>query len=72
MNTKNEIILKGLPISDGISIGKPYLFLKDENPVPDFDISKEDIQSEIKRYREAINEFSRIINESDESCGRRK
>lgn len=54
MKTKNELILKGLPISEGITIGKPYLFLKDENPIPDFDISKEDVQSEIIRYREAI------------------
>lgn len=67
MTTKNEIILKGLPISGGISIGNPYFFLKDENPIPDFDISQDDVQSEIERYREAINQSEEDLKKLQKS-----
>jgi phosphoenolpyruvate-protein phosphotransferase (PTS system enzyme I) len=51
-----EIILKGASVSEGIAIGVPvFLTLaEDDNNIPEFPISKSDIEGEISRYRKAL------------------
>jgi len=50
-----EIILKGAPISKGVSIGKLY-FMEDfpDDIIPEFPIQSADVENEIARYRRAV------------------
>ncbi|MCB1067378.1 MAG: phosphoenolpyruvate--protein phosphotransferase [Simkania sp.] len=50
-----EIILKGAPISKGVSIGKLY-FMEDfpDDIIPEFPIQSGDVENEIARYRKAV------------------
>ncbi|WP_420421199.1 phosphoenolpyruvate--protein phosphotransferase [Simkania sp.] len=50
-----EIILKGAPISEGVSIGKLY-FMEDfpDDIIPEFPIQSSDVENEIARYRKAV------------------
>lgn len=50
-----EIILKGIPISKGVSIGKLY-FMEDfpDDIIPEFPIQSTDVENEIARYRRAV------------------
>lgn len=51
----HEIYLKGIPASEGIAIGEPvFLTYVHEESIPNFPISKEDIEGEISRYRKAL------------------
>lgn len=52
---KEEIILRGLPISKGIGIGFPVFFSLFEEEVADVSISKKEIDEEIGRYRNALD-----------------
>lgn len=52
---KEEIILRGLPISKGIGIGFPVFFSLFEEEVPEVSISKKEIEEEIGRYRNALD-----------------
>jgi phosphoenolpyruvate-protein phosphotransferase (PTS system enzyme I) len=61
LKANEEKILKGLPISEGVYIGYPYFFIRIEDPVPDFSISEADVESEVKRYREAINKSEKDL-----------
>lgn len=51
---KQEIHLKGLPISRGIAIGRAFFFAPEDDIVPDFPINDDEIESEVLRYRRAI------------------
>ena len=50
-----ELSLTGTPIGNGMAIGKLF-FLEsfEENTVPEFSISGEEVENEVQRYREAI------------------
>lgn len=47
------IIIKGIPASPGIAIGKAYLF-EDEVTVEHREISREQVKLEVKRFRDAV------------------
>jgi len=51
---KKEIILKGIPASPGITIGKVFLFGREQYSIPRRNIKEEHIQSEIKRFKDAL------------------
>ncbi|MCP5491528.1 MAG: phosphoenolpyruvate--protein phosphotransferase [Chlamydiales bacterium] len=55
MSERKELVLDGTALSDGIAIGKGHI-LKDPcvDPVPEFSIEKNDADSEIERYRQAL------------------
>lgn len=52
---KEEIILRGLPISKGIGIGFPVYFSSVDDNIPQVSISKKEIENEIGRYRKALD-----------------
>lgn len=58
LGKEEEIILRGIPISKGIGIGLPVFFASVEDDVPEIAIPKMEIDSEIDRYRRAL-EMSR-------------
>jgi len=49
-----EILLRGTPICRGIAIGKPFLFTLVEDEIPEFSISSDAIEAEVKRYQRAL------------------
>lgn len=61
MPLKEEIRIKGMPICSGIAIGHAFLFLYDEETVPEFIIRSEEITNEIGRYRSALSKSKREI-----------
>ena len=52
-NTR-EILLKGIPASPGICHGPAMLFSQGQIDVPSYSISEEEIESETKRFEEAL------------------
>lgn len=53
---EQEIHLKGAPVSEGIAIGSlVFLTYADEKEIPEFPISRAQVDGEIARYREAIS-----------------
>jgi phosphotransferase system enzyme I (PtsI) len=46
--------LTGISASPGIAIGKPFLYLHEPPTVPRYDISGEEVEPEIERFREAV------------------
>lgn len=50
-----EITLRGIPISHGIAIGKPYFFSLVEDIVQEKSVSSSLIETEIERYNEALS-----------------
>lgn len=55
MSKRKELVLEGAALSDGIAIGIGHV-LKDPcvEPIPEFSIEKNDADSEIERYRQAL------------------
>lgn len=52
---EQEFRLKGTPISEGVAIGTPvFLSGQEIEEIPDFPISKGEIEGEISRYRQAL------------------
>lgn len=50
-----EIILRGVPISQGIGIGFPVFFSSIDDQIPEVAIPKKEIEQEIARYRRALD-----------------
>ncbi|MCX5783286.1 MAG: phosphoenolpyruvate--protein phosphotransferase [Elusimicrobia bacterium] len=48
------IIIKGIPASPGVAIGKVYLFEEDEIAVEKINIPEHKIRAEVKRFKEAV------------------
>lgn len=48
-----EIVLRGVAISHGVAIGHPFSFNLNEDTIPDFIITGEQIEEEVVRYRMA-------------------
>lgn len=58
----NEIVLKGIPAAPGIAYGPSFILDKGEFIVPKRSISSSEIDSEIARFEEAINNARREIH----------
>ncbi|MCX5686446.1 MAG: phosphoenolpyruvate--protein phosphotransferase, partial [Candidatus Omnitrophica bacterium] len=73
MTKKKEILLKGIPASPGITIGKAFLFGREQYAIPRRGIKDEHIQSEIRRLKEALvqtkNEILEIKKHISEEMG---
>lgn len=55
MNSLEEKVLRGLPISKGIGIGVPVFFAnQEEHFLEEFTIPQKEIEDEIERYRKAL------------------
>ncbi len=54
MTKKKEIVLKGIPAAPGITIGKVFLFGREQYAIPRRNIRDEQVQSEIKRFKDAL------------------
>lgn len=61
IESKQEIVLKGVAISRGIAIGKPFVIALSEDKVPEFTVAPEHIETEIQRYRQAIQQTRKEI-----------
>ncbi|MDD5423346.1 MAG: phosphoenolpyruvate-utilizing N-terminal domain-containing protein, partial [Candidatus Omnitrophica bacterium] len=73
MNKKKEITLKGIPASPGITIGKAFLFGREQYTISRRNIRDEHIPSEIKRFKDALvqtkNEIIDIKKRISEEMG---
>jgi len=58
----SEIVLKGIPAAPGIAYGQPFILDKGEFIVPKRSISSSEIDSEIARFEEAVNNARREIH----------
>lgn len=71
-----EKILNGIGVSEGIRIGKAYVFERISNINVNRDIAGEDIESEAKRFKNAVNQASceveDLISHSAEALGEGK
>ncbi|MCH9632513.1 MAG: Phosphoenolpyruvate-protein phosphotransferase [Chlamydiae bacterium] len=61
LDHKHEIRLKGSPICGGIAIGSPFLFNFFENEIPEFSISDSEVESEVLRYRKALEKSKKEV-----------
>ena len=70
---KKEVILKGIPASPGITIGKAFLFGREQYTIPRRNIKEEHIPNEIKRFKDSLvqtkNEILEIKNRISEEMG---
>ena len=60
---KKELILKGIPASPGIAIGKAFLFGREQYVIPRRSIREDQIQGEIKRFKDSLVQTKTEINE---------
>lgn len=60
---KKEIILKGIPAAPGIIIGKTFLYGREQYTISRRAIREDQIQNEIKRFKEALLETKNEIQE---------
>jgi len=58
----SEIVLKGIPAAPGIAYGPSFILDKGEFIVPKHSISSSEVDSEIARFEEAINNARREIH----------
>src|SRR5258708_4949665 len=59
----SEIVLKGIPAAPGIAYGPSFTLDKGEFIVPKHSISLDEIDSEVARFEEAINNARREIDQ---------
>jgi len=73
MTKKKEILLKGIPASPGINIGKAFLFGREQYTIPRRGVKDEHIQNEIRRFKDALvqtrNEILEIKKHISEEMG---
>jgi len=55
------MVLKGVPASPGIAIGKVYILEKEDFCILEYRIKKEEVDKEIKRFKEAVEESKKQI-----------
>lgn len=60
---QKEVILKGIPASPGITIGKALLFGREQYTIPRHSIKDDHVASEIKRFKDALNQTKAEILE---------
>lgn len=63
MTKKKEIVLKGIPASPGINVGKAFLYGREQYTIPRRTISDLQIQNEIKRFKDALVQTRNEIQE---------
>jgi len=63
MTKKKEIILKGIPASPGIVIGNAFLFGREQYAIPRRNIREDQVQNEIKRFKDALVQTKGEITE---------
>lgn len=51
---KKELVLKGIPASPGINIGKAFLFGREQYVIPRRGIREEQVSDEVKRFKDAL------------------
>ena len=54
MQEDEEFRLQGVPVSEGVAIGIPYVCISSEENIPEFPISIGEVDDEIARYRKAL------------------
>ncbi|MBE0477624.1 phosphoenolpyruvate--protein phosphotransferase [Candidatus Aerophobetes bacterium] len=59
-------MLKGIPASSGIAIGEVYILEKETFCILEYRIKKEEIETEIRRFKEAVEETKKQIAEIKE------
>ncbi|NGX37357.1 MAG: Phosphoenolpyruvate-protein phosphotransferase [Chlamydiae bacterium] len=59
---KKEIRIQGAPVSEGIAIGSAYFLKPIEEDIPDFEISLNEVDSEVARYRKALFSSKEDLN----------
>ncbi len=55
--------LTGISASAGIAIGKPFLYIHEQPTIPRYDISDSEIDSEMDRFRAAVEGASRELSD---------
>ncbi len=60
---KKEIILKGIPASPGISVGKAFLYGREQYIIPRRAVTDAQISAEIKRFKDALVQTKDEIQE---------
>lgn len=63
MTRKKEIVLKGIPASPGITIGKAFLYGREQYAIPRRAVREEQIQNEIRRFKDALVQTRNEIQE---------
>ncbi len=63
MKKFKEIRFQGAPVSEGIAIGRPYFLRPLEEDVPDFEISLDEVDAEVDRYRSALFSSKEDLNQ---------
>ncbi len=73
MIKKKETILKGIPASPGIVIGKAFLFGREQYAIPRRSVREDQVPDEIKRFKDALvqtkNEIVEIKKRISEEIG---
>ncbi len=64
---KEEVVLRGLPISKGIGIGFPVFLSSFDEKISESCISKKHVEQEILRYREALEKSRQDIENSQKN-----
>jgi len=70
---KKELILRGIPASPGVAIGKAFLFGREQYVIPRRPVRDDQIPSEIKRFKDSLvqtkTEISEIKKKISEEMG---
>lgn len=59
--TSVERRLQGIPVSEGLAIGKLHCLLSTLDEIPEFSITAADVEKEIDRYRRAVHSSKRDL-----------
>lgn len=54
MDKREEVLIRGFPVSEGIAIGVPFFLQPAEKEIPEFPITLKEVDDEIARYRNAL------------------
>ncbi|MEC8779433.1 MAG: phosphoenolpyruvate-utilizing N-terminal domain-containing protein, partial [Verrucomicrobiota bacterium] len=65
-----EVVLYGIAASPGVSHGQVFRFLHDEVEVPRYEVAKDEQESEIARFKDALKQTHDQITEIRESVAR--
>jgi len=56
-------IIKGIPSSPGIAIGKVFLYINQNLKIPVYPIDKDEIPQELERFREAVRKTEKDLHD---------
>ncbi len=66
----SENMYKGLPVSEGIALGKADIYISELAEIIPFRLKSSEVEQEIVRYREALEEVKRQLMESEKRIRR--